>query len=122
MGLLDKHRVLGAIQTLTSARSTVPDRSKALAVLRRLRHRAAPLLIEALASNPEQQQLADALASILDNSTLAAFRQGLSSGDSRLCEQLVAVMSRNTRYDPNRLLDWFLDPGMARNPLIAILS
>ncbi len=122
MGLLDSLRIRRAIDMLASApQCSATERTRAQALLKRLKVRATPLVLERLAASGGAGALREVAASLLDSHTLPAFRSALMTGDQRLVETLVEVMTQHDHFDPNLVLDWFQDGSTPKAALISIL-
>lgn len=122
MGLLDSLRIRRAIDTVASApQCSATERTQAQALLRRLKIQATPLVLERMAASGSAAALRDLAASLLDTHTLPAFRAALMTGDQRLVETLVEIMTQNTHFDANLVLDWFQDGATPKAALISIL-
>ncbi len=123
MGLFDKIKIRRAIESSTSpGETTGAEKSKAVALLRRLRPRAVPILIEELVAAPDSAPLKELLGSMLDDATLDGFRAALCVGDQRLCSTLIEMLSNDGQFDANRLLAWFQDAAVPKAALVTILG
>jgi len=123
MALFDRLRVRRAADAvLSTPHASDMGRAQAQALLKRLRARAVPILLEDLAGAPSHIPLQELLGSLLDNSTLPAFRVALIEGDQRLVECLTQLMSQAGRFDASQLLEWFQDSAVPKSALISILS
>jgi serine/threonine-protein kinase len=123
MGLLDTYRTNKAIAVLlTSQDAASAEAMQAMATLKRLGQSAIPKLIEALDKVRTPQTFVALLTPLVHNATLPLFGDGLASSNARVVAGVVEVLVQATTYDPNRLLDFFTDPRIAKSTLGKLLS
>jgi hypothetical protein len=96
MGVWDSYRVSRSIRILLSAQQvSTAARLQALPRLKQLSRRAVPKLVAALAMAEPSEPVAEVLASLLDNHTLALLCQGLTSANPRVVTGVVGVLSKS---------------------------
>lgn len=123
MGLLDTYRINKAITTLLASQDAASaETMQAVAVLKRLGPSAIPKLIEALGKVHNPQALVALLATLVQNTTLPLFGEGLASANARIIGGVTEVLMQATTYDPNRLLEFFTDPRIAKATLGKLLT
>ena len=123
MSLLDTYRINRAIAVLlTSQDAASTETQQAVTALKHLGPSAIPKLIEALDKGHHSQPLVALLASSVQNATLSLFGDGLASSNARIVAGVVEALSQATTYDPNRLLDFFTDPRIAKMTLGKLLT
>jgi eukaryotic-like serine/threonine-protein kinase len=123
MGLLDTYRINKAIAVLlTSQDAASAETMQAVATLKRLRQSAIPKLIEALGKARTPHTIVASLTSLVQDTTLPRFGDGLASSNPRIVAGVVEVVTQATTYDPNRLLDFFTDPRIATSTLSKLLN
>lgn len=83
-----------------------------------------PKVLDALAMSDKSHTMAfvDILASKVSDKTLAHYREGLADGAERVISGTAWALSSSTNYDPNKLLDFFDDPEVAKGALIEVLK
>ena len=122
MGMLNTFRINKAMHVLLSSPDVSgPQRAQACKRLRHIGKPAIPKLIQALAKVAPSDTLTDLLVTLLDNTSLPLFCQGLRQHDPRILAGLVQVLSQSERYDPNRLLDLFTDAQISKTDLVKVL-
>jgi eukaryotic-like serine/threonine-protein kinase len=123
MGLLDTYRINKAIAVLiTSQDAASAETMQAVATLKRLGQSAIPKLIEALGTVRTPHTVVASLTTLVQNATLPLFGDGLASSNPRVVAGVVEVLTQATTYDPNRLLDFFTDPRIAKSTLSKLLN
>ena len=123
MGLLDTYRINKAIAVLlTSQDAASAETMQAVATLKRLGQSAIPKLIEALGKVRTPHTVVASLTTLVQNATLPLFGDGLASSNPRVVAGVVEVLTQATTYDPNRLLDFFTDPRIAKSTLGKLLN
>ena len=123
MGLLDTYRINKAIAVLlTSQDAASAETMQAVATLKRLGESAIPKLIEALGKVRTPHTIVASLTTLVQNATLPLFGDGLASANPRVVAGVVEVLTQATTYDPNRLLDFFTDPRIAKSTLGKLLN
>jgi hypothetical protein len=104
MGLLDTYRINKAIAVLlTSQDAASAETMQAVATLKRLGESAIPKLIEALGKVRTLHTVVASLTTLVQNTTLPLFGDGLASANPRVVAGVVEVLTQATAYDPNRL-------------------
>src|SRR5262245_4037769 len=122
MGLLDTDRINKAIGVLlTSQDGASAETLQAVATLNRFGKAALPKLVEALGKVRNPQTLMALLTPLVQNATLPLFADGLASSNPRIVAGVVETLTQATTYDPNRLLDFFTDPRIAKGTLGKLL-
>ena len=122
MAFLGAYRTNRAIHTLLAAQSTTtPDAVQAMKVLQDCGTSAIPKLIAACASTRTPEPLVKLLRTFVENETLPFFRQGLASTNARVVAAVVDVLAHSHAYDPNLLLPFLSDPGIAKGALGKLL-
>jgi eukaryotic-like serine/threonine-protein kinase len=123
MGLLDTYRINKALAVLlTSQDAASAETMQAVATLKRLGQSAIPKLIEALGKVRTPHTMVALLTTLVQNATLPLFGDGLASTSPRVVAGVVEVLTQATTYDPNRLLDFFTDPRIAKATLGKLLT
>ena len=123
MGLLDTYRINKALAVLlTSQDAASAETMQAVATLKRLGQSAIPKLIEALGKVRTPHTVVAPLMTLVKNATLPLFGDGLASSNPRVVAGVVEVLTQATTYDPNRLLDFFTDPRIAKATLGKLLT
>lgn len=123
MGLLDRYRINRAIAVLLASRDAASaETTQAVATLKRFGKSAIPKLIDALSKTHTTQPLVTLLVPLVHNTTLPLFAEGLASTNARVSAGIVDVLTQATTYDPNRLLEFFTDPRIAKVALGKILT
>ena len=123
MGLLDTYKINKAVAVLlTSQDATSAETMQAVATLKRLGASAIPKLIEALGKARTPHTIVASLTALVQNATLPLFGDGLASANPRVVAGVVEVLTQATAYDPNRLLDFFTDPRIAKSTLGKLLN
>ena len=123
MGLLDTYRINKAIAVLlTSQDAASAETMQAVATLKRLGQSAIPKLIEALGKVRTPHTMMAPLTTLVHNTTLPLFGDGLASSNPRVVAGVVEVLTQATTYDPHRLLDFCTDPRIAKSTLGKLLN
>ena len=123
MSLLDTYRINKAITVLLTSQDAVSAEAlQAVATLKRLGPSTIPRLIAALGQVQNPRTMVELLVSLVQNATLPLFGDGLASTNSRVVAGVVEVLTQATTYDPNRLLDFFPNPRIARGTLGKLLT
>ena len=123
MGLLDTYKINKAVAVLlTSQDAASAETMQAVATLKRLGASAIPKLIEALGKARTPHTIVASLTALVQNATLPLFGDGLASANPRVVAGVVEVLTQATAYDPNRLLDFFTDPRIAKSTLGKLLN
>lgn len=83
-----------------------------------------PKVLDALAMSDKSHTMAfvDILASKVSDKTLPHYREGLADGAERVISGTAWALSSSRNYDPNKLLDFFDDPEVAKGALIEVLK
>jgi len=81
--------------------------------------RAVPRLIEALAGSRNVAVLQEILAQTLGNESLPDVKKALVTAPPDLVDSLIPALGRQGRFDPNKLLDVFLDPDCRHKTVLA---
>jgi len=123
MNLLDTYRINRAVTVLLTSQDTASaETQQAVATLKRLGPSAIPKLIEALGKVHNPRTIVAFLTPLVQNATLPLFGEGLASTNPRLVAGVVEVLTQATTYDPNRLLEFFTDPRIAKMTLGKLLT
>ncbi len=125
MGVLSQYRTDRLVQRLLAQDNlNTSSANDLVARLRRDADEAVKDLLTRLArAEPSQyRSIALVLYKLLDDDTLEAFFPALRNASGRTLQVLVKVLSRNRRYNPNRLAKLFEDSSVAKAQLIEILS
>ena len=123
MGLLDTYRINKALAVLlTSQDAASAETMQAVATLKRLGQSAMPKLIEALGKVRTPHTVVALLTTLVHNTSLPLFGDGLASSKPRVAAGVVEVLTQATTYDPNRLLDFCTDPRIAKSTLGTLLN
>ncbi|MGE3536098.1 MAG: HEAT repeat domain-containing protein [Candidatus Tectimicrobiota bacterium] len=123
MGLLDTYRINKAVTVLLGSQDAASaETMQAVATLKRLGPAAIPKLIEALGRVHNAQAVVPLLATMVQNTTLPLFGNGLASSNARIIAGVSEALLQATSYDPNRLLDFFTDPRIPKATLGKLLA
>src|SRR5215831_12372798 len=123
MSLLDTYRINKAITVLLTSQDAVSAEAlQAVATLKRLGPSTIPRLIAALGQVQNPRTMVELLVSLVQNATLPLFVDGLASTNQRVVAGVMNVLTQATTYDPNRLLDFFTDPRIAKVTLGKLLT
>ena len=103
-----------------------PDSPSALRLVSRLKKigpKVIPKAIDALALSDKTHTMVfvDILASLVNDKTLDAYREGLADGNERVVSGTSWALSSSTNYNANQLLAFFDDPEVSRNAVIEVL-
>ncbi|MEE8303467.1 MAG: HEAT repeat domain-containing protein [Candidatus Tectomicrobia bacterium] len=122
MSMLRRLRIHRATEALLHSSGTdTPEHIQAIVRLKEIGKPAIPKLIQLLGKMPSSDVLIDLLSAFLDNASLPIFIQGLAYQDTRVVSGIVQVLSRGAKYDPNRLLELFIDPRIPKASVVNIL-
>jgi eukaryotic-like serine/threonine-protein kinase len=123
MGLLDTYRINKALAVLLMSQDAASAETiQAVTTLKRLGQSAIPKLIEALGKARTPHTIVALLTTLVHNTTLPLFGDGLASSNPRAVAGVVEVLTQATTYDPNRLLDFCTDPRIAKSTLGTLLN
>ncbi len=103
-----------------------PDSPSALRLVSRLKKigpKVIPKAIDALALSDKTHTMVfvDILASLVNDKTLDAYREGLADGNERVVSGTSWALSSSTNYNANQLLSFFDDPEVSKHALIEVL-
>ncbi len=121
MSLLHGYKTNKAISTILSSNSASSQTKEAIARLKNIGPSAIPKLIQALAETDPHSPIENILVSMLTNSSLPAYIEGLADDDKRIISSVMRILGTTDTYDPNRLFDLFSDPNIPKNVLVQIL-
>lgn len=122
MGLLDTYRIKKALDNLHSLPdATSAQGAQALSQLKQIGKRAIPKLIDALGHAQSHSVIIDLLVPLAQPDTLPLFIQGLSHTDAPVVAGVAQVLSKSHTYDPNRLVELFMDSRISKTTLGKIL-
>ncbi|MGE3542085.1 MAG: HEAT repeat domain-containing protein [Candidatus Tectimicrobiota bacterium] len=123
MALFDKFRVKKALDVLRSeADPASPEYAQALLRLKQIGRPALSALLQALGQPPTPPALIALLTTLVDNTTLPVFIKALSASQPGVVSGVVSALSQSHAYDPQRLLDLFLERHVPKTPLVQILA
>jgi serine/threonine-protein kinase len=123
MGMLDTLKIKKPIEVLLISQDPAsPQTAQAIAKLEQIGRPAIPRLIKALGKAQISETIVELLVTYLHNETLPLFCDGLSNPDARVVTGVVKVLSARGKYDPNRLLNLFIDPRVPKTALVQILA
>lgn len=123
MALFDKFRAKKSLDVLLATVDTSgPEYTQAVLRLKHLGRPALPWLIQALERKPTPPALMELLTALADNAALPVLVKGLSATNPRIVQGLVTALTQSQRYDPQRLLEMFLDRSVPKAPLVQILT
>jgi serine/threonine-protein kinase len=123
MGLLDRFRIQKSLGVLLASDDTVSsEKAQAAARLKQLGAVAVPKLVHALGHTSNPEPIIELLTTLLDNHSLSLFCHALSNQNPQVVAGVVKALERGKKYDPNRLLDLFADPTVAKGGLVTILA
>ena len=121
MSLLNSFKANKAISTVLSTDPNSTESKEAVARLKKIGPSVIPKLIESLPEAPAHSMIEHLLVSMLSNSTLPDYVDGLADDDKRIISSVMRILGTTTTYDPNRLFDLFSDPNIPKNVLVQIL-
>lgn len=121
MSLLHSYKANKAISIILSSNPVSQQTKEAVARLKSIGPAAIPKLIEALAETEPHSPIENLLVSMLSNSTLPAYVNGLADEDKRIISSVMRILGTSDTYDANRLFDLFSDPNIPKNVLVQIL-
>ncbi len=121
MSLLHGYKINKAISTIIESDPASVQTKEAMARLKNIGPVAIPKLIQALSEMPPHSPIENLLVSMLTNSSLPAYIDGLADDDKRIISSVMRILGTTSTYDPNRLFDLFSDPNIPKNVLVQIL-
>ncbi len=122
MGLLDRYKTTKAIDTILSAASaSSPDAVQAALKLKQIGPSAIPQLIRSLEGAANPAGIESLLVGFVSSATLAPFFEGLSHPDHRVVDSITRVLCQSAHFDPNRLMDLFVEPDISKTALGRIM-
>ncbi len=121
MSLLHGYKTNKAIATILSSSSASSQTKEAVTRLKNIGSSAIPKLIQALAETDPHSPIENILVSMLTNSNLPAYIEGLADDDKRIISSVMRILGTTDTYDANRLFDLFSDPNIPKNVLVQIL-
>ena len=100
-----------------------PSAIKLVARIKKLGPKVIPKALDALALSDKSHTVlfVDILSSLVNDRTLDLFKEGLADGNQRVVSGTSWALSSSTSYNPNRLLNFFDDPEVAKPALIEVL-
>ena len=103
-----------------------PNSRRAMNLMERLKRagpKVIPKLIDALALSDKSRTMmfVDILTALVNDRTLAEFREGLADGNERVVKGTAWALSGSTDYNANTLLEWFKDSEVSKAALIEVL-
>ncbi len=103
-----------------------PASQRATTLMERLKRsgpKVIPKLIDALALSDKSHTMmfVDVLTALVNDRTLAEFREGLADGNERVVKGTAWALSGSTAYNANTLLAWFADAEVSKAALIEVL-
>ncbi len=124
MSLLGTFRADQQINALMA--ESDPTSSRALNLMERLKRagpKVIPKLVDALALSDKSHTMmfVDILTALVNDKTLAEFREGLADGNERVVKGTAWALCGSTTYNANALLGWFEDPEVSKPALIEVL-
>lgn len=121
MSLLHSYKANKAISVILSSNPVSQQTKEAIARLKNIGPAAIPKLIEALAETEPHSPIENLLVSMLSNSSLPSYINGLADDDKRIISSVMRILGTSDTYDANRLFDLFNDPNIPKNVLVQIL-
>lgn len=121
MSLLHSYKANKAISIILSSNPASQQTKEAVTRLKNIGPAAIPKLIEALAETEPHSPIENLLVSMLSNSSLPAYINGLADEDKRIISSVMRILGTSDTYDANRLFDLFSDPNIPKNVLVQIL-
>lgn len=121
MSLLHSYKANKAISIILSSNPASQQTKEALSRLKSIGNPAIPKLVEALAETDPHSPIENLLQSMLNNSSLPAYIDGLADDDKRIISSVMRILGTSETYDANRLFDLFSDPNIPKNVLVQIL-
>ena len=121
MSLLHSYKANKAISIILSSNPASTEMKEAITRLKKIGPSSIPKLIAALAETDPHSPIENLLATMLSNSTLPDFVNGLADDDKRIISSVMRILGTSDAYDPNRLFDLFNDPNIPKNVLVQIL-
>ena len=124
MSLLGSFRADQLISQL--AAEPKPDSPAAQRLVKKLKGigpKVIPKALDALALSDKSHTMVfvDILASLVDDKTLPAYREGLADGNERVVSGTSWALSSSTNYNANKLLEFFDDAEVSKHALIEVL-
>ena len=122
MGVVTNLKVRKHINTLLSSQDpNSPRTSEAIACLKEMRSVAIPKLIRSLDHQPSPF-IIEVLTKFVSDETLSLYVKELSQQESECYTYIVQILSRAKSYNPNKLIDFFLDKNIDQQDFSDILS
>ncbi len=121
MSLLHGYKTNKAISTILASNPASSQTKEAVTRLKKIGPPAIPKLIQALAETDPHSPIENVLVSMLSNSSLPAYIEGLADDDKRIISSVMRILGTTDSYDANRLFDLFSDPNIPKNVLVQIL-
>ena len=124
MSVFDRFSANRALSTIISAQEI--DEPEVVQAIEKLRHVGAgsvPKLIQSLAGNPVSASILQRiLAEHLDDSTLPLFIEALYHPQPEIGDRVAEVLKHSKKYDPDPLLNLFLDPESPKALVAEVLA
>jgi len=125
MSLLGGFRSDSLIQQLVAEKDpTSSGARKIVGKIKKIGPKVIPKVIDALAMSDKSHTMVfvDILSSLVDDKTLAYYREGLADGNERVVKGTAWALCSTTDYNVNQLLDWFDDNEVSKPALIEVLQ
>lgn len=123
MQLINNLKTSRAIATLLSEQSvTTAEGKQALQSLRKIGTPAIPKLIEAITVTQNNAIIESLLLSLLNKNSLPYYLPALTSSNQKILHCITKILSKSADYDPNQLIDLFLDQNTSKTALGEILA
>ncbi|WP_455211191.1 HEAT repeat domain-containing protein [Kaarinaea lacus] len=123
MQLLNNIKANKAIATLLEEQSITSAESKqALQNLRKIGASAIPKLTEALSTPQNTGVIESLLLSLLDKNTLPHYLPALGSSNNIIVRSITKILCKSDAYDPNELLNLFLNSDTSKTALGEIIT
>ena len=121
--LLNNLKANRAIATLLAEQSvTSAEGKQALQNLRKIGSPAIPKLIETLGAPQNTGIIESLLLSLLDKNTLHYFLPALGDSNQNIIRSVTKILCKSDAYDPNELLNLFLNQDTSKNALGEIIT
>ena len=121
--LLSSIRTSRAIATLLSEQSlSTAEGKQALQNLKKIGTPAIPKLIEALSNQQNSGVIENLLSALLNQQSLSNYLQALASPDQEIVRAVTRILCKSEAYDPNQLLELFLNPDISKTAVGEIIS
>lgn len=123
MALLDSFKANKAISiVLAHNQVSASELKNAVVKIKSIGESTIPKLISAIAESSNNKPLENLLLNFIDNQTLPYYMDALADEDKTIVTQVMRLLSKSQKYDPNRLIHLFEDPEIHKNVLVQILN